>query len=255
MTKDIQPNIEGWDFEPGTVSVRIVRGLDGRDKVQMRVELGLLQMEMDGRPDGTRPHGHESLLEHYEARAAEHDHAGSKGSFQLVEADCDELLREGVQYYYRYLSFFHLGRYDLADRDTRRNLRLFAFARRYATSDEEKWRFDQYRPYTTMMNTRARATTVYEAKRYREALEIVDEGISGIRQFLVEHELEEQEDQCAEFKFLKRWRDEIDRHRPLDPLDKLQRQLAQAIQSEDFERAAKLRDRIRELGQREPRLP
>ena len=34
----------------------------------MRIDLGLLQMELDGRPDGQRPHGFESLLDYYEAR-------------------------------------------------------------------------------------------------------------------------------------------------------------------------------------------
>ncbi len=245
MSKDIQSILDGWDFEPGSVCVRIVRGRDGREKVQMRVDLGLLQMDLDGRPDGTRPHGHESLLDHFDARAAEHERRGDAGGFQLAETDCDELLREGVQYYYRYLSFFHLGRFDLADRDTQRNLRLFAFVRRYAASEQDKWRFDQYRPYVTMMNTRARASPVFEAKRYRDALRIVDEGITGIRAFLAEHDLEEQEGQCAELVFLKRWRDEIERSRPLDPLDKLKHELDEAVQAENFERAAQLRDEIR----------
>ena len=36
-------------------------------------------------------------------------------------------MREGLQYYHRYLAAFHLERYDLVARDTERNLRLFAF--------------------------------------------------------------------------------------------------------------------------------
>ena len=41
-------------------------------------------------------------------------------------------MREGVQYYHRYLAAFHLQRYDLVVRDTERNLRLFAFVVRHA---------------------------------------------------------------------------------------------------------------------------
>ena len=41
-------------------------------------------------------------------------------------------MREGVQYYHRYLAAFHLQRYDLVARDTARNLRLFAFVVKHA---------------------------------------------------------------------------------------------------------------------------
>ena len=237
--------VDGWDFEPGNINVRIVRGLDGRDKVQMRIDLGVLQMEMDGRPDGSRPHEHESLLEYYEAKTAQARRR--KQDFELAGEDCDELLREGIQYYYRYLSFFHLGLYKLAERDTRRNLRLFAFVRAHVTNEQDAWRFDQYRPYVTMMNTQARAISVYQAKRYQEALEIVEEGIHGIQEFLSEHDLNDQAEECAELVFLKRWREEIESSRPLDPMDKLQGQLVSAVEREDYERAAKLRDEIRKL--------
>ncbi len=245
MSKDIRSILEGWDFEPGNISVRIVRGQDGREKVQMRVDLGLLQMEMDGRPDGARPHGFESMLEYLEAKAERPK--SSAEEFHISDEDCEELLREGVQYYYRYLSFFHLGRYDLAERDTGRNLRLFSFIRKHAPSEQVKWRFDQYRPYVTMMNTRARATPEFEAKHFREAIKIVDDGIGQIRDFLTEHELEEQEDDCVELEFLKRWRTEIERVRPKDAAEKLRRQLEKAVQDEDYERAAKLRDQLRKL--------
>ena len=246
MSKDIQPILEGWDFEPGNVNVRIVRGVEGREKVQMRVDLGVLQMEMEGRPDGARPHGSESLLDYFDNKS--HQAAKKKGDrFQLTEEDCEELLRESVQYYHRYLSFFHLGRYDLAARDTQRNLRLFAFIREHGPSEQAKWRFDQYRPYVLMMNTRARAIPVYESKQFREALEIVEEGIRAIEAFLVEHELEEQEEECLELQFLRKWRDEIDRTRPLEVTEKLQRQLEQAVRNENYERAAQLRDELRKL--------
>ena len=248
MTKDIQPIIDGWEFEPGNVCVRIVRGKDGREKVQMRIDLGLMQMEMDGRPDGARPQGSESLLDHLEEKVKGSQGKKQSRELQLTDDDCAELLREGLQYYYRYLSFFHLGRYDLADRDTRRNLRLFAFVREHAASEEIKWRFDQYRPYVTMMNTRARATPLYESKHYREALEIVEQGIKGILDFLAEHELEEQAEQCIELAFLKQWKDEIDQSRPLDQSEKLRRLLDQAIRSEDYERAAQLRDELRKIS-------
>src|ERR1700749_1851799 len=43
-SKDITPLLKGWDYEPGTINVRKVTGLDGTPKLQMRQDLGLLQM-------------------------------------------------------------------------------------------------------------------------------------------------------------------------------------------------------------------
>ena len=65
---DISAVIRGWDYEAGTINVRKVAGLDGVPKLQMRLDLGLLQMELAGRPDGAKPHECESLLDYFEFR-------------------------------------------------------------------------------------------------------------------------------------------------------------------------------------------
>jgi hypothetical protein len=56
--------LKSWPYEPSTLSVRIRQGGDGRDVLQMRLDLGLLQLETDGRPDGTRPGGKNTYLDH-----------------------------------------------------------------------------------------------------------------------------------------------------------------------------------------------
>src|SRR5881392_4355328 len=72
QSKDIVPMLKGWDYEPGTINVRKINGIDGHPKIQMRLDLGLLQMELTGRPDGRHPHGCESLLEYFEGLLHEH---------------------------------------------------------------------------------------------------------------------------------------------------------------------------------------
>ena len=52
-----------WPYDPGNVNVRIVRGDDSRDVIQMRVDMGLLQMETTGRPDGNRPESYETYFD------------------------------------------------------------------------------------------------------------------------------------------------------------------------------------------------
>ena len=65
MRRDIDEAIQGWPFDPemGEVIAREVRAKDGRPLIQIRVELGLLQLEVIGRPDGTRPHGFVTYLD------------------------------------------------------------------------------------------------------------------------------------------------------------------------------------------------
>ncbi len=153
LSQDIQGILDGWEYEPDGLQVRLITGDDGKNKIQMRIDLGLIQMALDGRPDGQRPDGFASLLDAYEEKAKA---ALAKGTpFSLSAADCAMLMREGMQYYHRYLSAFHLKRYDIVERDTDRNLRLFAFVTSHAARQRDKIEFDQYRPYVHMMRARA----------------------------------------------------------------------------------------------------
>ncbi|SIO21544.1 UvrB/uvrC motif-containing protein [Singulisphaera sp. GP187] len=237
MSKDITPILTGWEHDPDEMQVRIVTGDDGRDKIQMRMDLGLLQMEMSGRPDGRRPDDHESLLELYEARSSADD-------FSLDIAACAALMQEGRQYYQRYLAAFHLQRYDLVVRDTDRNLRLFAFVVRHASRPRDKIEFDQYRPYVMMMRTRALALDALAKNDSSQAIVQIDEGIEGIREFLKDYEQSDHEAECMELGFLIRWKRDIESNRPRGPLERLEQQLELAVALEDYEEAARIRDQL-----------
>ena len=69
MNLDLNSLLEGWPHEPGQIRVRKIQGMDGREKIQLRLDLGLIQMETTGRPDGLRPNGCESLLDWHRERA------------------------------------------------------------------------------------------------------------------------------------------------------------------------------------------
>ncbi len=244
--QDIRPILAGWDFEPDRVQVRIISGQDRTEKIQMRIDLGLIQMEIDGRPDGERPEGYESLLELYEARALAAVAASER--FSLQAQDCSLLMREGLQYYHRYVSAFQLERYDLVERDTARNLRLFSFVAKYAARQRDRMEFEQYRPYVQMMHTRARAMQALRGDDYRAAIGFIDEGIEAILGFLAEYHEEGREAECSELRYLRQWRREIDNGRPLGPLERLEQQLQVSVTLEDYEEAARIRDQIRRLG-------
>src|SRR3954467_13381031 len=86
---DIASALRGWTFEPGQVNVRLIRGNDGRPKLQLRLDLGLLQMELDGRPDGKRPHRAPTELEFQKRKLVSHQkRTGSDAGFILASRDC-----------------------------------------------------------------------------------------------------------------------------------------------------------------------
>jgi len=256
MSKDVSKILEGWDYEPDQVLVRVVKGEDGREKIQLRVDLGLLQMETSGRPDGQRPKGRESWLEYYEEQQRAHDEAHpDAAAFQLDDEACARLWREGVQYYHRYLSFWHLEQYERCAQDTERNLRLFAFVRGHAQGERNRMQFDEWRPYVTMMYTRSVGTPLVEQGKYADALQVIGTGIDAIQAFFDEHGQGEGADECVELANLEQWRDEIllederaAEARPESAMEVLRRKLGDAVGAEEFEQAARLRDEIRRLS-------
>ena len=211
----------------------------------MRIDLGLIQLETTGRPDGERPEGHESLLECSPERKPRKPPSVVQTS-RSPEV-CSQLMREGLQYYHRYLSAFHLERFEIVALDTLRNLRLFAFVGRYAARQRDKLEFDKYRPYVQMMYTRAKASIALKDGDPPSALALSDAGIKAIRKFLREYKQEDREQDCPELKSLISWRREVKRDRPMEPLERLEQQLELSVVREDYEEAARLRDQIRRL--------
>jgi hypothetical protein len=256
MSNDITKILQEWRYDPEK-PVRIVPGGDGKSKIQLRVDLGLLQMEMDGRPDGLRPEGSESWLEYFERRQHAHDEAHPEGPpFELGAEDCARLWQEGIQYYHRYLSFWHLDLFELCARDTQRNLRLFAFVRTFAADEQIKMQFDQWRPYVLLMHTRALATPLLTQRAFAEAMRVIEAGIEAIRDFLEEYRQGHRAEDCAELVSLERWREEILNReeeaaaaRPKSKIQLLRQKLDQAVAEEEFEEAARLRDEIHRMAE------
>lgn len=244
--EDISRILNNWEFNAEDICVRKIVGQDGREKLQVRVDLGMLQMNLDGRPDGTRPHGKESLLHHFRRKARKHQ-AETGDPLQLTEEDCDVLGQESLQYYHRYVCLLRLGDYDRVITDTLHNLAIFDLVTESSTTDEEKMLFEQYRPYVTMINTRAQGELRLLEEDYDGALKIIDEGITNIEEMLDEYEEFESPEDSEEIYALQTWREEITRSRPITLKQRLAQQLQEAIAEEKYERAATLRDRLEGL--------
>ncbi|HWH70839.1 MAG TPA: hypothetical protein VNT26_15730, partial [Candidatus Sulfotelmatobacter sp.] len=92
---DLRQLLQSWPYDPDNDS-RLVQGEDGRDLLQVRTALGIEQYELEGRPDGTRPHGKESALDYYLGRLETAKRAGRADGFTLSPNDCSELFNEGT---------------------------------------------------------------------------------------------------------------------------------------------------------------
>jgi hypothetical protein len=245
MSLDLNTILKDWPHEPGAIKVRKIVGLDGREKLQLRIDLGVLQMEMNGRPDGVRPHGCESLLSYHQAKAAE---AAERGEpYELAPEQCAELQQEGIQYYHRYLSLFQINEFAGVVRDTQRNLDLFTFVAEHTEREELSWTLQQFRPYVLMMNTRARASILLSQGKFAEAITEIERGRDAILDFFQKSNFPELVSKSSEINFLEEWLEEVRAKRPVSKLEIMQREMETAIAKELYERAAELRDAIKLL--------
>ena len=248
MSLDLNSLLTDWPHENGTIKVRKIPGLDGREKLQLRIDLGLLQMEMDGRPDGQRPHNCESLLLYHQRRAAR---AADRGDdYELSSDQCGELQQEGIQYYHRYLSLFQIDEFEAVVRDTQHNLDLCSFVDEHSKREDLAWSFQQFRPYVLMMNIRARASILLADGQFADAIRAIEEGRDRISEFYQQSSFPELEAKSSEIAFLDEWLTEVRSKRPLSKLEVMEREMERAVAGERYERAAELRDAIRNFKAR-----
>ncbi len=249
MEQDLSPIFKRWTFDPQQTCTRKIVGIDGREKLQIRFELGLLQMEMTGRPDGTSPRGYESALDAYLDRLEAHRRLhGSDEGFCLDERACDLLWSEGVQFYQRYICLLHLGDYEGVLRDTTHKLALLDLVRTFAGNDEIKCEFDRSRTCVLMVHARSKGEICLQNGEFSGALEVVQEGIEEIRGFLIGFGDPELLESSDELRSLEEWAEEIRRRYPAGAREHLFEQIETAVAEERYEQAAMLRNRLRGLN-------
>ena len=245
MSRDLNSITNGWAYDGSRVVARIIDGDDGRPKVQLRLDLGVMQMELDGRPDGRRPHGYASLLEYYRSLD---ETGGAPAGRELPQAACVELQQEAVQYYYRYLALSALQHLDGVIRDTQHNLELLELVRCHVADEQLAWQLLQFFPYVRMMNAQATAQKHVAEGRYDEAMRATEQALQEIRAFGEEHGLGDVSSKMQEIQTLSELLLNIRSRRHVSPAEKLRTELQRAIEAEDYERAASLRDELKRLG-------
>jgi len=213
------------------------------------VDLGLLQMEIDGRPDGRRPHGFDSLLAYHRHALDEYERRnGTTLGFELSPEECRAIGDEMNMYYQRYLCYFVLEEFDHVERDTGFSLAVIDLCRDFGEEQADRVRFAPLRPYVTMMHARAKVYQALAESASRTAVAHIDFGLNEIREHFERYERADAYASSAEVKFLEALRDEVAARLPEDALARLRRELTDALKEERYEEAARLRDEIASLS-------
>ncbi len=246
MGHDLDRALRGWDFKPGVVQARLVDAGDGRQVLQMRVDLGVLQMELTGRPDGTRPHGFATYFQYLKQQATLSQR--SEQTFKLNEEQCTEADREFLQFFHRRICWLALRNFERAVSDADHNLAFMDFVKEHAPSEEYALAHEQYRAFVLFHRTQAAAALAIDRNDPEKAIDELQTGLEKIRAFLAEHGMEEKMDEDEMVGELRHVEKKLREEHGISAT--LREQLDQAVAKEEYETAARLRDAIRRRDRR-----
>jgi hypothetical protein len=266
MSQDLSRLLNEWPYDPEH-TVRIVTAEDGRAVMQVRLPLGIEQYELEGRPDGARPFGHESAVAAFEERLSNYvEEHGSDDGFSIDHDDAAILHNEGVLFYYRYLLLFQENDFARTTRDTEHNLRLCNLLERYCPDEDDRNAVLQFKPYILRMNAMARAMTALRGNMTDVARQVLEGAIEEIGAMAEIDSPAFRFEKVRSTNYLRTTLKQIAEgdieavseggpeapddlvDEGGDPMSRLEQELQQAVEEENYERAATLRDRMRELG-------
>ncbi len=262
MNRDISAILADWPYEHGKLNVRIIKTKGGEGRLQVRLDLGIIQMHLDGRPDGQRPHDTSSLLEYHESRLAppppgpgeeppESLAPAEDASLELTEEECRELRDEAIQYYHRYMALLAIDEFEGVIRDTTRNLRMVDFCAKHAANEKDREELEPFRPFIMMIRARAAAGQALKAEEPKAALLAIDEALEALRLHFAEKGELDAFEQSGEVQMLRTMRGQLVPKLPVSQKTELRQRLEDALSRENYELAAILRDELKLLGDEE----
>lgn len=244
--QDIDEILNQWPFDPQSVNVRMLESAHGQ-VLQMRVDMGVLQLETEGRPDGNQFHGASTYFEYLKKKSEQ-----TSQEFELDEDSCVEIDREFVQFYHRRVCWLQLKEFKLAVRDADHTLGLMDFCKQHSPNEQWTISHEQYRPFVLYHRTQAAALAHInddesdlgdeDPHTVELAIEEVNLGIEHLRELFVEYDAEEHFDDDELVQRLSEFREGLREKHEVGLT--LKEQLNDAITNENYERAAQLRDAI-----------
>jgi hypothetical protein len=243
MSSDISEILGEWPYDQDR-TLRIIIAADGRSVLQVRLPLGMEQYELDGRPDGAKPYGRDTVLDEFETRLQDHIREnGSDSGFTLSHDDFTQLQNEGILFYYRYLMLFQISDFEKVARDTEHNLRIAALVDKYSSSEEDRVALLQYKPYMIRMNSVSRSMLLVQKKENAEARGVLKKAIDEIKSLSEIDSPAFQFEKIRSINYMKTALKQIE-NQGENPAEELKLELERAVQEENYEKAAELRDRL-----------
>jgi hypothetical protein len=224
---DLSELLRAFPYEPGRVRARLIRARDGREVLQVRVELGILQMECDGRPDG---------LESAFADGKDLSTPAGAASGRLEVAQLEQ----------RTVAYLAAGDPVRALRDTESVLALLARLAAEAPDAEREWA-ESARFSVVVLRTRAVVAALMQAGRPREAPVAIDQGLRLLRIEAERIGIGDQFDSLGDVRALRTLRESLVPQLPPAERGELEARLEAAVRAENYELAAILRDELRRL--------
>jgi hypothetical protein len=237
QAEHIDDLLRDWPYEPQTLSVRLVNGVDSRDVLQMRIDMGVLQLELKGRPDGTRPEGFDTYHDFLVGEAVRFG-----DEFVMDDDQCNDIDREFVQYYHRRICWLRLQNYERAIEDADHTLSLMDFCKQHASDEQWVLSHEQYRPFVLFHRTQAAALSSLDGGGPEESIESINKGLDDLREVFEEYEAEEHFEDDELVARLLDLRETLRKEYEVGKT--LYEQLAEAVAAEQYELAAKLRDEL-----------
>ena len=236
--RDIDALLASWPCRPGEVNARMVKAAGGREVIQMRVDMGLLQLETEFRPDGERPGGADTYFDYLVGEVIREG-----DDFELSDEQCTEADREFVQFYHRRVCWLSLREYARAAKDADHSLAFMDFVREHSPDEEWTLSHEQYRPFVLFHRVQAGALAALEDDGPEAAICEINAGLDRFRDLFEEYDAA---DQFAEDELVLRLEEMRENVRSrYDVGLTLDEQLAEAVRAENYELAAELRDQLR----------
>ena len=160
----------------------------------------------------------------------------------LNEQQCLEIDREFLQFYHRRICCLALRQFARAVADSDHALALMDFVAAHSPNPQWTASHEQYRLFVLFHRIQAAAMLALESSGPEGAIECINQGLEQMREVFLRFGAEEQFEQDELVGQLATMKESLRKEYHVGKT--LAEQLADAVASEEYERAARLRDEI-----------